>query len=195
MKAKKALLVVDIQNDFCPGGALGVAEGDKIIPGLNRYIEIFSERALPVFITRDLHPENTRHFKKFGGVWPEHCVEGTEGAEFHPDLKVPPGAVIISKGMDPREDSYSAFQGADPGGTGLSERLKDYGVDEIFVGGIATDFCVKYTALDALRAGLKVNILMDAIKGVNLKPADSEEAIEEMAAKGAMKITFQEISL
>jgi len=195
VKAKKALLVVDIQKDFCPGGALSVAEGDEIIPNLNRYIEIFLDKKLPVFITRDLHPKDTKHFKRFGGVWPEHCVEGTEGAEFHPDLKVAPGPVVISKGMDPEEDSYSAFQAADSKGTGFSELLKGYGVGEIFVGGIATDFCVKYTALDALEAGLKVTILTDAIKGVNLKPPDSAEAIKEMAGKGAMKITLKEISL
>lgn len=188
MDLKKALLVVDVQNDFCPDGALAVPEGDKIIPNINRYIKIFSGKGIPVFITRDWHPKDTKHFKKLGGTWPEHCIQDTKGAEFHPDLKAPADAVIVSKGMNPEEDSYSAFQAADSGGRKLPDLLKDAGINELFIGGIATDYCVRYTALDALKAGFKVNVLTDAIKGVDLKPGDSKKAIEEIVSQGAILI-------
>src|SRR3989442_2569533 len=116
MGPKPALLVVDIQNDFCPGGALGVPDGDAIIPRVNRTIALFERRHLPVLFTRDWHPRETKHFKEFGGAWPAHCIQGTKGARFHPDLQMPKGAVIVSKGMDPEQDSYSAFQAfTDPG--------------------------------------------------------------------------------
>jgi nicotinamidase/pyrazinamidase len=190
VKLKKALLVVDVQNDFCPGGALPVPGGDTIIPNLNKYIEFFSRKKLPVFVSRDWHPKMTRHFKKFGGVWPVHCVQNTKGAQFYPRLKLPKEAIILSKGMDPEKDSYSAFQGEDPCGMSLLNLLKIFGVEELYVGGLATDYCVNSSAVDALMHGFKVRILMDAIKGVNLKPQDSEEAIKEMVKLGAKKINF-----
>ena len=189
----KALLVVDVQNDFCPGGALGIEGGDKIVPVINKYIDFFLRKGLPVFFTRDWHPSETSHFEKFGGVWPEHCIEGTRGAEFHPDLKLPEDAAIVSKGMDPGKDSYSAFQAEDPGGMRLPQLLKNAGVEEIYIAGLATDYCVKETSLDALRAGLKVKVLTDAIKGVDLNPGDSEKALKEMAEAGAEKMTFKEL--
>jgi nicotinamidase/pyrazinamidase len=105
MRAKKALLIVDVQNDFCPGGALGIPCGDKIVPKINKYIKIFSKKKLPVFATRDWHPVKTKHFKDFGGVWPVHCIYNTRGALFHPDLKVPKEAFMLYKGMDPEKDS------------------------------------------------------------------------------------------
>src|SRR5207244_4457544 len=107
---KPALLVVDIQNDFCPGGALGVPDGDAIIPRVNRTIALFERRGLPVLFTRDWHPRVTKHFKEFGGAWPAHCVQGTKGARFHRDLAMRKGTLLLSKGMDPEQDSYSAFQ-------------------------------------------------------------------------------------
>ena len=110
MSRRPALLVVDVQNDFCPGGALGVPEGDRIIPRINRTIKLFVRRGLPVLATRDWHPRVTRHFKEFGGAWPPHCVQGTKGARFHAKLTLPEGAVILSKGMDPDQDSDSGFQ-------------------------------------------------------------------------------------
>lgn len=195
MKLEKALLIADIQNDFCPSGALAVKDGDKIISTVNRYIKLFSKNKLPVFITRDWHPKQTRHFKKYGGAWPAHCVQGTKGAELHPKLKFPKEAIILSKGMDPNEDSYSAFQSYDSNGTPLLNLLKIFGVDELYVGGLATDYCVRWSALDAIKHGFKVNILLDAVKGVNLKPNDSEDAIKEMVSKGAKIITIGKVRL
>jgi nicotinamidase/pyrazinamidase len=191
---KKALLIVDVQNDFCPGGALAVPEGDKIIPILNKYIETFLKNKLPIFASRDWHPRQTKHFKQFGGLWPEHCVQNTRGAEFHPKLKLTKEAIILSKGMDPREDSYSAFQAADNNGTDFLNLLRSSGIKELFVGGLATDYCVKWTVLDALKSGLEVKLLTDVIRGVDLKPKDSEEAIAEMVSQGARKINFEELN-
>ena len=184
MQRKDALVVVDVQNDFCPGGALPVREGDKVVPVLNRRIEDFKAANLPILATRDWHPEKTSHFKSYGGVWPSHCVQGTKGAAFHPELKLPPDAVIVSKGMASGEDSYSGFQGRDERGVGLSDLLHRMGVERIFVGGLATDYCVKHTVLDGLKEGFKVVLLEDAIRGVDLQPGDSERAIAEMVRAG-----------
>ncbi len=193
MKSKKALLVVDVQNDFCPGGALGVKEADKIIANINKYIEIFIEHKSPIIFTRDWHPKKTTHFKKFGGVWPKHCVENTKGARFHPRLKLPKEFIIVSKGMDPKKDAYSAFQAKDENGKPLISVLKKSGVNEIYIAGLATDYCVKFTTMDAISKGFKVKILLDAIKGVNLKVDDSKNAIKEMLKKGAEKITLKDM--
>lgn len=185
MPRKPALLVVDVQNDFCPGGALGVPGGDAIIPRVNRTIALFVRRGLPVLATRDWHPAVTKHFKEFGGAWPSHCIQGTKGARFHSRLKLPRSAVILSKGMDPDQDSYSGFQALNGSGRDLESVIHDLGVDEVYLCGLATDYCVRATALDAIRRGLLVRILGDAIKGVDLRPGDSEAAIAEMRASGA----------
>jgi nicotinamidase/pyrazinamidase len=186
-KSGRALLVVDVQNDFCPGGALGIRDGDRIISVLNRYIEYFAAEGSPVIATRDWHPEITRHFQQFGGVWPVHCVQESPGAQFHPDLKLPEGVLVLSKGMDPEEDSYSAFHATDSSGMLLADLLESLGVARIYIGGLATDYCVKYSALDALKMGLDAHILNDAIAGVNLQPEDSRLAMEEMVRCGAKK--------
>lgn len=191
MKLQKALLVVDVQKDFCPGGALVVPEGDKIISVLNKYIKFFAEKKLPIFASRDWHLKKTKHFKKFGGRWPAHCVQTTKGAEFHSKLKLPKEAIIISKGMDPRQDSYSAFQAEDQNGMLFFNLLKIMGVSEIYVGGLAADYCVKSSVIDALKNGFRVKLLTDAVKGVNLKPADSKKAIVEMIARGAEITTLK----
>ena len=188
MQGKDALIVVDVQNDFCPGGALGVKSGDEIVPVLNRYIEKFSSARLPVIATRDWHPEKTNHFKKYGGVWPVHCVQGTHGAAFHPDLKLPQEAILISKGMAADEDSYSAFHGRSDSGTPLVELLQELGVARIFVGGLATDYCVKYTAFDGVKQGFAVVLLGDAVRGVNLHPDDSEKALVAVRDAGAVTL-------
>lgn len=188
----KALLVVDVQNDFCPGGALGIHDGHKIIPYLNKYIKFFENENLPILVTRDWHPKVTTHFEQFGGIWPTHCVEGSPGAQFHPDLKFPKDALVMSKGMDPEKDSYSAFHATDSSGTVLANLLKIFGVTEIYIGGLATDYCVKFSALDALKDGLNVFILTDAIAGVNLQPEDSSLALEEMVSRGAKKTISEE---
>jgi nicotinamidase/pyrazinamidase len=192
LKSKKALLVVDVQNDFCPGGALGIHEGDRIIPFLNKYIKFFEKESLPIFVTRDWHPKVTKHFQQFGGLWPEHCVEESPGAQFHPDLVIPKDALKMSKGMDPEKESYSAFQAVDSSGMVLSNLLKTFEVTEICIGGLATDYCVKYSALDALKDGLKVFLLTDSIAGVNLQPDDSSLAMDEMVSRGARKTNFDE---
>lgn len=184
MSRRPALLVVDVQNDFCPGGALGVPEGNRVVSRINRTIELFERRSLPVLATRDWHPKITKHFKEFGGAWPPHCIQGTKGARFHPDLRLPKDAVLLSKGMDPEQDSYSGFQALSPQGRDLESVVRDLGVDELFVCGLATDYCVRATALDAVRRGLRVRVLEDAIKGVDLKPGDSKAAIAEMRGAG-----------
>ena len=193
MEEKKALLIVDVQNDFCPGGALAVPEGDEIVPILNKYMMIFSGKKWPIFASRDWHPKESKHFKQFGGPWPQHCIQNTRGARLHPNLRLPRETILLSKGMDPDKDSYSAFEAVDSKGTEFFELLKMSGIDEIFVGGLATDYCVKTTVLDALKSGLKVKLLIDGIKGVNIKPRDSEEAIEEMISRGAEKMTLEKL--
>src|SRR5215467_14270514 len=138
MYLKNGLVIVDVQNDFCPGGALPVTEGDRIVPVLNHYIDKFTKAGLPIFATRDWHPAKTSHFNTGGGPWPPHCIQGSKGAQFHPDLKLPPGAVIVSAGMGSDEDGYSGFLGRDDSGAKLSDLLRQRSVGRIFVGGLAT---------------------------------------------------------
>ena len=193
MKIKKALLIVDVQNDFCPGGALGVPEGDKIVPYINKYIKIFSKNKLPIFATRDWHPIKTKHFKDFGGVWLVHCIQNTRGAQFYPKLRLPKETILLYKGIYPDKDGYSAFEAENENGMSFLSLLKRLGVQEIYISGLAIDYCVKFTTHDAIRQGFKVKLLMDAVKGVNLRPNDSERAIKEMVKKGAKKITLKDI--
>jgi nicotinamidase/pyrazinamidase len=189
MQENVALVIVDVQNDFCPGGSLAVADGDKVVAVLNRHIEKFDRAGLPIFASRDWHPARTKHFNTDGGPWPPHCVQGTEGGKFHPALALPNSAVVVSKGMSFEADSYSGFEATDAAGTGLAERLRGLGVERIFVGGLATDYCVKFTVLDGLKEGFKVTLLEDAIRGVNLRPDDSERAIDDMVRAGADRAT------
>lgn len=182
---KAALIVVDVQNDFCPGGALAVAEGDRVVPPLNRYIERFADAGLPIFATRDWHPEKTIHFKAYGGLWPAHCIQGSKGAEFRADLALPEDAVIVSAGTASDEEGYSGFDGVDSSGVGLMELLLRPNVTRVYVGGLATDYCVKQTVLDGLKRGFSVTLLEDAVRGVELTPGDSQRAIQEMLQAGA----------
>ena len=188
MSHRDALIVVDVQNDFCPGGALAVENGDEVVPVLNRYIERFVALRLPIFATRDWHPVKTTHFKAYGGVWPVHCVQGTHGAEFHPDLKLTPEITIVSAGMAADEDGYSGFLGRDSSGRSLAALLRDRGVERLLIGGLATDYCVKHTVLDGIQEGFQVMLIGDAVRGVNLNPGDSEQAIKEMSAAGAIVV-------
>ena len=188
MKGKDALLIIDVQNDFCPGGALAVADGDQVVPALNRYIEKFRQRKLPILATRDWHPAKTRHFKAFGGLWPPHCIQGSKGAEFRSDLQLPSDAVVVSAGMSPDEEGYSGFEGRDDRGVALADLLRGLGVERIYVGGLATDYCVKHTVLDGVKHGFQVVLLEDASRGVNLKPGDAERAVAEMVEAGAEKV-------
>lgn len=191
MKNKSALFIVDVQNDFCSGGSLAVPGGDEIVPVLNQYIERFAQSHRPIFASRDWHPEKTIHFQAYGGPWPPHCIQGSQGAQFHPDLRLPPDTEIISSGMDYDSHGYSAFEGVDSQGRDLATALRERGIEHLYVGGIATDYCVKHTVLDALKAGFKVTLLEDAIRGVNEK--DSVEAIEQMVRAGAQLATLSDV--
>ena len=183
-----AIIAVDIQNDFCPGGALPVPDGDAVVYSMNLYITKFSKMGLPVYFTRDWHPQNHISFKTNGGIWPEHCVQETYGAELHKKLLIPSRAVIISKGISPDNDGYSGFEETD-----LDKRLKAKNIRQLFIGGLATDYCVKSTVLDALHAGFDVVFLSDASKGVDVNPGDSEQAIDEMLREGAVNVVYGDI--
>jgi len=183
---KTALVVVDVQLDFCPGGALPVPEGDKVVGTLNGYIKHFAAAQAPIIFTRDWHPPNHSSFKSQGGPWPPHCIQNTEGAKFHPELTIPPEAEIVSK-ADSRDEAYSFFQGTD-----LAKKLRRR-IQTLFVGGLATDYCVKETVLDALKEKFEVYLLTDACRGVEVKPGDSAKAIQLMVAKGCKMITREQI--
>jgi nicotinamidase/pyrazinamidase len=182
-KTKRALIVVDVQNDFCPGGSLAVPHGDEVIAPLNSLIAEFLERGEPVFKTRDWHPPKTKHFADYGGTWPVHCVQQTKGAEFHPALLDDMHIRVVSKGLGD-EDCYSGFDGTD-----LALQLERLGVKEVWVGGLATDYCVKNTVLDALKEGFQVKALTDAMRPVDLQTGDGQRAIEEMRRAGAEIVT------
>ena len=183
-KDKDALIIVDLQNDFCPGGALAVLDGDLIVPVVNELINRFSK----VFATQDWHPPNHISFKEQGGIWPPHCVAGTVGAKLHPGLKIQ-GEIRIRKGADPAKEAYSGFQGTD-----LAERLREAYIRRVFVCGLATDYCVKATAIDALKNGFDLVVLEDAVKGVEVNPGDSEAAFDEMRRAGAIIANSDELS-
>ncbi|BEH09734.1 MULTISPECIES: nicotinamidase [Geobacter] len=193
MENDAALLIVDVQNDFCPGGSLAVPEGDTVVPVLNGYISVFRAAGLPIFASRDWHPRMTSHFKEYGGPWPVHCVQESHGAQFHPDLALPGDAIIISKGMDPERDDYSAFQGTSPDGTPFPALLAARGIRHLYLGGLATDYCVKESALEGIRHGLIVTVLTDASRGVDLAPGDSERAVQDMMRAGVRVTSFEGI--
>jgi len=178
--AHPALVVIDVQRDFCPGGSLAVKRGDAVVPRINRVTNAFEKAGFPVFFTRDWHPPDHCSFWSQGGPWPPHCVMETLGAEFHPDLKVPPRSTVVSKASKRDSDAYSAFQGTD-----LAEQLKRGGVDEVFLGGLATDYCVKESCFDAIANGFITVVMTDCVKGVNLRRSDSTRALHAMASRGA----------
>ena len=184
-KPGSALLIIDVQNDFCRGGALEVPQGDLVIPPLNRFAERVEAEGGMVCATRDWHPARSTHFKAFGGTWPVHCVAGTPGAAFHPDLQLPSDALVFSTGQKETEDGYSAFEGVTDSGQPLTAALRSRGVEHLYVGGLATDYCVKHSVLDALKAGFRVTVLIDAVAGVDLQPGDSARALKEMEEAGA----------
>jgi nicotinamidase/pyrazinamidase len=173
-----ALLVIDVQNDFCPGGALPIEEGDRVLPILNRWLRAAGERGIPVYASRDWHPRGHPSFVEAGGPWPSHCVQDTEGAAFHADLQLPADVVLVAKGVRFDTDQYSAFNE-----TGLEERLRRDGVRRLFVGGLALDVCVRATVLDALRAGFEVGVLVNATRPVAAE--EGRSALDEMVSAGA----------
>lgn len=179
---KKALLIVDVQNDFCPGGALAVKDGDKVVPVINRIMDRFDM----VISSQDWHPEETVHF----GKWPIHCVAGTFGAEFHPDLEVSKIDFQLLKGTDNKDDGYSAFEATNASLTGF---LLENNIQNLYICGLATDYCVKASAIDAVEQGFHTYVITDAIGAVNAQPGDSEKAIHEMYNKGCLLIESEEI--
>lgn len=176
---KRALIVVDVQNDFCPGGTLAVAQGNEVVAPLNALIDEFLENGEPVYESRDWHPPQTKHFEAYGGTWPVHCVQNTKGAEFHPQLRQDPRIIVVSKGLGDT-DCYSAFDETD-----LTSQLKQQGVEEVWVGGLATDYCVKNTVLDALKNGFEVKAIENAMRAVEVNPGDGERALQQMLEAGA----------
>jgi len=194
MKPKAALLIVDVQNDFCPGGALPVPEGDQVVPVLNGYLRLFRQLQLPIFASRDWHPADSLHFRGKGGIWPVHCVQRSEGAKFPAGLELSPETVVVSKGTAPGDDGYSALKGTVEDGTTLAEALRNGGVEKLYVGGLATDYCVKASVLEALLEGFGVTVLEDAVRAVKLKPEDAELAVSEMVGAGAQLATLETVA-
>lgn len=184
-----ALIVVDVQNDFLPGGALAVPDGDAVIEPLNRVLNLFHHRGLPIFATRDWHPENHCSFQPQGGTWPVHCVAGTPGAQFPASLGLPAFAAMISKATSPEKDAYSGFED-----TPLAMQLRMYGTKRVLVGGLATDYCVLNTVRDAVKNNFQVVLLTDAIRAVNVQPGDGDKALAEMRALGIAEATAKDIA-
>jgi nicotinamidase/pyrazinamidase len=175
-----ALVVVDLQRDFLPGGALGVPHGDAVVAPLNRLLKAFESRGLPSIATRDWHPPDHCSFKAQGGPWPPHCVAGSQGALFAQALALPGGAQVVSKATTSQHDAYSGFAG-----TALHALLQRFGVGRLFVGGLATDYCVLHTVLDARALGYEVIVLRDAVAAVNAQVDDGARALARMQAAGA----------
>ena len=180
-----ALLIVDLQNDFCPGGALAVDGGDQVLPVMNRLAARAAALGWPVYASRDWHPVDSAHFADHGGPWPAHCVAGTPGARLHPDLALPSGAMIVSKGTTRDDHGYSAFDGTVTGRGLLADDLRARGVDHLIVGGLATDYCVLASVLDARRHGLAVRLVDDGVRAVKRDPGDGARAIDQMRKAGA----------
>jgi nicotinamidase/pyrazinamidase len=188
-----ALSVTDMQADFLPGGALAVPEGDKVIAPLNRVIGLFHRKKRPIFFTRDWHPPDHMSFKRQGGPWPPHCVQNTPGARFHGDLKIPEGSVIISKADKKDVEEYSTLYGRDKKGNSEKKLLEQKGIGRLFIGGLATDYCVLNTVKEAREIGLDIYVLTDAVRAVDVNPGDGEKALEEMKKKGAKLITTENL--
>jgi nicotinamidase/pyrazinamidase len=186
LSTSDALLIADIQNDFMPGGALGIRGCEEILPVLENYIRRFHVRSLPIFLTRDWHPSDHCSFVPQGGVWPVHCVAGASGSLPPPSFPTPDSAVIICKATDRNQEAYSAFQH-----TSLDRQLRDLCVRRLFIGGLATDYCVLNSVKDARTRGYDVCLLMDGIRPVDLRPDDGRRAVEEMIGLGAAPIRLE----
>ncbi len=201
----KAFLIIDVQNDFCQGGSLAVKDGEQVVPVINRLQEKFDL----ILATQDWHPREHGSFASMIGkpvyekiklsgldqtLWPDHCVQGTNGAEFHPDLKKDKIEKVFKKGTDKNIDSYSGFfDNGHKKSTGLGDYLKSKGVSEVYIAGLATDYCVKYTALDSRSLGFETYVIEDACKAVNISPDDSVKALEEMKRVGVKLINSNEL--
>lgn len=186
LTSSDALLIVDLQRDFLPGGALAVPDGDAVIPVLNAYLERFVAAGCPVFATRDWHPPDHCSFTEQGGSWPVHCVANTPGAAFPAELALPDDVIVISKATQPQQEAYSGFEG-----TELAQKLRQAGVRRLFVGGLATDYCVLNTVIDACHEGFEVLLLEDAVQAINRKPDDGDYALQKMQAACARLRTLE----
>jgi nicotinamidase/pyrazinamidase len=185
-----ALVIVDVQNDFCPGGSLAVADGDQVVDVINRLIPNF-----PLAVaTQDWHPPDHVSFKDRGGPWPSHCVQGTPGAELHPALRKERITAFLRKGASSDQDAYSGFEARDEGGRTLDEVLKGHFATTLYVTGLATDYCVKATVLDGLRYGYQVSVVTDGVRAVNVNPDDGMRALQEMASAGARLVHSRDIT-
>ena len=178
---RDALLIVDVQNDFCPGGALPVPDGDRVIPVLNRWIEAALRGGAAIYASRDWHPPDHASFRERGGPWPPHCVQDTVGARIHAQLDVPEEAQLVDKGVHRDRDNYSAFDQ-----TGLAGRLRASGVARLWVGGLAQDYCVLATVMDAIEEGFEVHLLTEATRPVEVNPGDGLRALDKMRTAGAV---------
>ncbi|MEW6039655.1 MAG: nicotinamidase [Pseudomonadota bacterium] len=182
-----ALIVVHVQNDFLPGGSLAVPGGDEVIPVLNQYIARFAREGLPVIATRDWHPPDHCSFHAQGGPWPPHCVAGSPGAEFAPGLALPEDVPVVSQAILPEKEAYSSFEGTD-----LAYILQEIGVRRLFLGGLATDYCVLHTVLDGRRLGFAVVVLEDAVRAVDVEPEDGRRALARMREEGAAFASYKD---
>lgn len=178
-----ALLIVDLQNDFLPGGALAVPRGDLVIQPINALIDLYHGRGLPIYASRDWHPTDHCSFTAQGGPWPPHCVAASEGASFSEALRLPEEAIVVSKALTAAEDAYSAFNG-----TGLARSMLADGINRLAVCGLATDYCVLNTVLDGIEAGFEVLLVLEATRAVEVKPGDGDRAITRMLTKGAVPV-------
>ena len=188
LKSRDALIVVDVQRDFLPGGSLAVPDGDEVVPVLNGYLSRFTAAGLQVVATRDWHPPDHCSFTDQGGTWPPHCVQNSAGARFAEGLRLSDDAMLVSKATGSGADAYSGFDD-----TGLAKYLGDAGVSRVFIGGLATDYCVLATVQDAVSAGFEVFVLRDAVRAVDVKPGDGDRALEEMRAIGATLIELTDL--
>lgn len=178
----KGLLIVDVQNDFCPGGALAVPDGDKVVPIINELAKQFKV----VVASKDWHPKETVHFQK----WPPHCIHNSGGAEFHPGLDSTRIEQVFLKGTGDRDDGYSAYEATN---LDLSKYLKEKGISELYVTGLATDYCVRASVLDSVKRGFKTFVVTDAVAAVNVQPNDGAKALEEMKMAGVKLVTADEV--
>jgi nicotinamidase/pyrazinamidase len=185
-----ALLIIDLQVDFLPGGALGVESGHEVVAPINHLIALFREQGLPVVASRDWHPQDHCSFAAQGGPWPPHCVADTPGAAFTAELALPDDAIVVSKADTAAVDAYSAFAG-----TSLAAQLRERGVGRVTVCGLATDYCVLETVSDALEEGLAVIIVPEAMRAVDSRPGDGRRALDRMVARGAVPVRLGELGM
>jgi len=190
LDAGDALLVIDMQVDFLPGGALGVTDGHEVVAPINHLIALYREQGLPIFASRDWHPGDHCSFQDQGGPWPPHCMAGTRGAEFAAELALPDDAVVVSKADSAGADAYSAFNG-----TGLAAQLRERGVERVTVCGLATDYCVLNTVTDALEEGFDTIIVPEAMRAVDVEAGDGRRALDRMVARGAVPVRLGEVGM